>query len=88
VSEDHLIRRKSWFPIATILWRDWNPIGFPVPEDEYDAYVPKIIRMLEAGAGVDELTAFLSDFRENVVGASDRAADRRVAQMLYDLPSY
>ena len=88
MSEEHLMRRRQWMPIAAILWQDWNPIGAGVPEDEYDAYVPKVIRMLESGAGVDELARFLSDFRESIVGSMDRAADKRVAQMLYDLPLY
>jgi hypothetical protein len=78
------MRRRSWMWISDMLWREWDPIGCGAPADEYDACVPRIIRMLEAGAGVDELAASLSEFRESIVGHQDRAADRHVAQMLYD----
>ncbi len=35
--------------VRAILWRDWDPIGCGVPEDEYDDYVPPVVAMLTQG---------------------------------------
>ena len=32
--------------INTILWRDWDPIGCGVPEDEYESYVWPVYKLL------------------------------------------
>jgi hypothetical protein len=39
--------------------RRWNPIGAPIPRDEYDGYAPGILGKLRAGADLDELTRHL-----------------------------
>jgi hypothetical protein len=67
-----------------MLWRGWNPIGREVPYGEYDVCVPPIIRMLESGAGVEELAAFLGSSRGRIVGNENPVADQRVAHMLYE----
>lgn len=36
--------------VRRILWQDWDPIGCGVPEDEYDGYVPGVVRLLQDGA--------------------------------------
>jgi hypothetical protein len=84
LTDEHLTKRRSWAWISEALWREWDPIGCGVPSDEYDAYVPRIIRLLEAGADVDQIAAYLADTRENIVGERNLAEDRRVAQLLYD----
>jgi hypothetical protein len=84
MTETHLMRRRSWGWISEMLQHEWFPAGRDVPEDEHDACVARVIRMLEAGAGADELAAFLGDFRGGIATQEDRATDRRVAQMLAD----
>ncbi|MEQ1817761.1 MAG: hypothetical protein ABL871_04055 [Terricaulis sp.] len=36
--------------INTILWKDWDPIGCSVPEDEYWSYVWPVYKLLVDGA--------------------------------------
>ncbi len=45
--------------VRAILWRDWDPIGCGVPEDEYDDYVPSVVAMLTQGKGRDDDTDYL-----------------------------
>jgi hypothetical protein len=38
----------------------WDPIGVSdISEDEYDGYIPQLIRLLDQGAGAEYLTDFL-----------------------------
>jgi hypothetical protein len=43
--------RDLFEAVAQILWEDWDPIGAAVPADEYDSYVPDVVRLLQDGAG-------------------------------------
>ncbi len=45
--------------ISQILWRDWDPIGCGVPEDEYDLFVWPVYKLLIEGAARDEVAAYL-----------------------------
>jgi hypothetical protein len=45
--------------INAILWKDWDPIGCGVPEDEYWSYVWPVYKLLIDGAGRDEVAAYL-----------------------------
>ncbi len=45
--------------IRQILYHDWNPIGFDVPEDEYDSYIGPVYRILASSRSEAELIAFL-----------------------------
>ena len=45
--------------INAILWRDWDPIGCGVPEDEYESYVWPVYKLLIDGAPRAELAAYL-----------------------------
>lgn len=45
--------------VREILWRDWDPIGCGVPEDEYDDYVPPVVAMLTQGKGRDDVGEYL-----------------------------
>ncbi len=48
--------------------RGMNPIGFPVPEDEYDGWIGQVFHLLQQQPSSDDvlqfLTAFDRDFRE------------------------
>jgi hypothetical protein len=41
--------RDLFEAVAQILWEDWDPIGAAVPADEYDSYVPDVVRLLQDG---------------------------------------
>ena len=45
------------------LWRDWDPIGTKetpgTSPDAYDPYLDPTVRLLERGASVDEIEAYL-----------------------------
>ena len=45
--------------INMILWKDWDPIGCGVPEDEYWSYVWPTYKLLIDGAPRDDVTAYL-----------------------------
>lgn len=45
--------------INTILWRDWDPIGCGVPEDEYESYVWPVYKLLIDGAPRQDVVAYL-----------------------------
>lgn len=49
--------------------RRWDPIGVvEFSPDEYDIYAPDIVRMLDRGCSVRELTRWLSDIRSKQMG--------------------
>jgi hypothetical protein len=47
--------------VRAILFDDWDPVGFGplLPADEYDAYIPGIIHVLENHCTIDQLEAHL-----------------------------
>lgn len=47
--------------IRAILLEDWNPVGFGavLSADEYDAYIPAIIHLLEDHCTAEQLEAHL-----------------------------
>lgn len=45
--------------INQILWRDWDPIGCGVPEDEYDIFVWPVYKLLIDEASRGEIAAYL-----------------------------
>jgi hypothetical protein len=47
--------------INTILWRDWDPIGCGVPEDEYESYVWPVYKLLMEGAPRGEVAEHLRE---------------------------
>lgn len=45
--------------INAILWRDWDPIGCGVPEDEYESYVWPVYKLLIDGADRESVAEHL-----------------------------
>jgi hypothetical protein len=45
--------------INAILWKDWDPIGCGVPEDEYESYVWPVYKLLIDGELRDKVGAHL-----------------------------
>lgn len=72
--------------IRRILISEWDPIGCGVPEDEYDSYIPRIYRFMQARADVEVLASHLEKLETVSMGLrGDLARNRRVAQILLDL---
>ena len=58
--------------IRQVLLHDWNPIAFPVPDDEYDAYVAPVYRILVGSRSEQELCEYLFRTARDTIGvASD-----------------
>ena len=72
--------------INTILWRDWDPIGCGVPEDEYGNYVWPVYKLLIEGKPRPEIEAYLrwaADENITVSGPEERL--RGVVDKLLEL---
>lgn len=62
--------------ISSILFHDWNPIGClgdGMPSDEYDDYVPSILRLLKDGANVQQISLELHQIAEEYIGLNTNA---------------
>ena len=51
--------RQQLREINLILWKDWDPIGCGVPQDEYQSYAPEVLRLLIDGADLHRLSGHL-----------------------------
>ncbi len=59
--------------VDEILHNVWDPIGVvghPEARDEYDAYVPKIVKMLLDGSGASEIAGHLEAIATGRMGLS------------------
>ncbi len=56
--------------INTILWKDWDPIGCGVPEDEYESYVWPVYKLLLDGAPREAVAAYLRVTAAEVITVS------------------
>jgi hypothetical protein len=56
--------------INTILWRDWDPIGCGVPEDEYESYVWPVYKLLIDGAPREAVAEYLRVTAAEVITVS------------------
>lgn len=56
--------------INTILWRDWDPIGCGVPEDEYESYVWPVYKLLIDGAPRQAIEDYLRETADQVITVS------------------
>jgi hypothetical protein len=75
--------------IRELLVREWDPIGVrdvSSAQDEYDAYVGSVARLLVSGASVEKIAAHLLAIETDVLGLTpDPDAAYRVASMLANL---
>jgi hypothetical protein len=54
--------------IREVLLREWNPIGCGVPEDEYDAYIGGVYRLLAQGASTEQIAGHLAAVEHREIG--------------------
>lgn len=75
--------------LHTVLINEWDPIGVrdeQAAQDEYDTYIPSIIRLLQNGADQYKLTQHLQHTEVVNIGLrgnSDRNA--RIAEKILDI---
>jgi hypothetical protein len=72
--------------IRAILLKDWDPLGIgdnPNLADEYDHYIPAILRLFDTHGTVEELERYLADIEEKWELTPDPAASR-AAKKIFD----
>jgi hypothetical protein len=60
--------------IRKVLVQDWNPIGIDVPDDEYDANIAPVYRILAGSRSKQELLEYLSHTEEHTIGVGAAAS--------------
>jgi len=65
--------------INTILWRDWDPIGCGVPEDEYESYVWPLYKLLIECGSRAEIETYL---RETAEGMGVKSPENRLGPVV------
>jgi hypothetical protein len=75
--------------IRQVLRHDWNPIGFAdyLPEDEYDAYIAPVYRILAGSRSEQEIIECLFRLERDIIGVPCKSAEllRPVARRLLEL---
>jgi hypothetical protein len=74
--------------IRTILLEDWDPLGVgdnPHLTDEYDAYIPGILRLVDNHCPADQLERYLLDIEEKWELTPDAAASQAARKILKTL---
>jgi hypothetical protein len=62
--------RDLFEAVAQVLWEDWDPIGAAVPADEYDSYVPEVVRLLQADVSREALADHLRRTAREAMGCT------------------
>ena len=52
------------------LLNDWNPIGCPLPPDEYDCMIAPLLEKLQRGCNEEFVVRFLGDWTKDHLGLS------------------
>ena len=82
--------RRCMSGVGSILRTDWDPIGITeeqVLAEEYAAYAPRILKMLEQGWSADAIVRELEGIEKQEMGIADASPTRResAARRLVDL---
>jgi hypothetical protein len=68
-------RSADFLELRQILYWVWDPIGvrdgFPCNAKEYDQYVAELLPRLEAGAGPDDVAAYLVAVERDAISVGD-----------------
>ena len=75
--------------VAKILWQDWDPIGVYNEndewDDEYDGYVPTVVRLLIEGRDANNISNHLTTIASESMGLSTTTGnehDMKIANLL------
>jgi hypothetical protein len=78
--------------IRQVLYHEWDPIGVAgsAPEDEYDAYIAPVYRILVGSRSEQELVEFLFRTARDTIGVASDTAEhlelgRPIARRLLEL---
>lgn len=72
--------------IRDILVHRWNPIGLPVPHDEYDAYIPTLYRYIMTHKPAHTIADYLTYLTTvHMQLAEDKQHTQYIAQLLCEL---
>lgn len=66
--------------VRRILWENWDPIGCGVPLDEYDDYVPEVLRLLFERKGRVALIEYLRVTAADKIGCP--VSDEKLAHVV------
>ena len=66
--------------VRKILWEDWDPIGCGVPADEYDDYVPQVLRLLIERKPREMLADYLRVTAAETIGCP--VSDEKLAKVV------
>ncbi len=83
-------QRRDWNQdaddVRQVLMTEWDPIGCGVPDDEYDSYIPGVLRLLYNRADATAVADYLDRVETESIGLRARPeVNRRVAEMLCNL---
>ena len=69
MSSQRAARKQDFFAVREVLGTIWNPVGVSgLPDDEYDAYVWPIVRLLLEGADESGLARHLHETEHRYFG--------------------
>jgi hypothetical protein len=71
--------------LKTLLWKEWDPIGCGVPEDEYDSFALPIWSMIKRSATVEQVEAYLVWAETEHIGVSASGRAPAVARKIIEL---
>lgn len=71
--------------VHAILIHEWDPIGGGVPDDEYDSYIPGILRLLTKGEDEIILGSYLEEIQTVKMGLQgNEHRNRQIAHLLIE----
>ncbi|PLZ01564.1 hypothetical protein CY652_15760 [Burkholderia sp. WAC0059] len=74
--------------VDEVLYYVWDPIGLapnPVTRDEYQRYLPEVFSMLQEGAGLSRIAAYLDNVATERMGLNGNLEhSKQVAEFLFD----
>jgi hypothetical protein len=67
--------------VNEILYEDWDPIGVAgsAPRDEYESYVPALIRLARGKSSTEAVAVHLAELEAEAMGLTPTPATRRLA---------
>ncbi|HLO71187.1 MAG TPA: hypothetical protein VK167_09980 [Flavipsychrobacter sp.] len=73
--------------VNTILFQDWDPLSVNDrgPSDEYSAYVPHLLVLINSNASREEIATHLNTLVINMASADDYAHCLKVADKLLQI---
>ncbi|MDM7956318.1 hypothetical protein [Blastomonas sp.] len=74
--------------LKALLWEEWDPIGvnqFASAKDEYDSYAFQLFQMLHAGAGLQDIEAFLKWAEQENMGLNPTGVHSQIAEKVMNI---